>query len=95
MHIVDGIGMVWGAIRNPFPKLDREFRLIKETGAGVSNYNLYDRRFAIRTDEWLKEHADKDEGLWALYVGFATPHPPLVVPCEFLDHYPLDKALMP
>ena len=26
---------------------------------------------------------------------FATPHSPLVVPCEFLDHYPLDKVPMP
>ena len=51
MHIMDGIGMVWGAIRNPLPKLDREFRLIKATGAGVSNYNLYARRIANRTDE--------------------------------------------
>ena len=95
MHIMDGIGMVWGAIRNPFPKLDREFRLIKETGAGVSNYNLYDRRIANRTVEWLKERADKDEGPWALYVGFAAPHPPFIVPREFLDHYPLDKVPMP
>ena len=85
----------WGAIRNPFPKLDREFRLIKETGAGVSNYNLYDRRIANRTVEWLKERADKDEGPWALYVGFAAPHPPFIVPREFLDHYPLDKVPMP
>ena len=51
MHIMEGIGMVWGAIRNPFPRLDREFRLIKENGAGVSNFNLYDRRIANRTDE--------------------------------------------
>ena len=95
MHIMEGIGMVWGAIRNPFPRLDREFRLIKETGAGVSNYNLYDRRIANRTVEWLKERADKDEGPWALYVGFAAPHPPFIVPREFLDHYPLDKVPMP
>ena len=86
---------VWGAIRNPFPKLDREFRLIKETGAGVSNYNSYDRRIANRTVEWLKERADKDEGPWALYVGLAAPHPPFIVPREFLDHYPLDKVPIP
>ena len=88
MHIMEGIGMVWGAIRNPFPKLDREFRLIKETGAGVSNYNLYDRRIANRTDEWLKEHADKDEGPWE--VGLAALHPPFI---WALDKVPIMKFL--
>ena len=40
MHIMDGVGMVWGAIRDPFPKLDRPFRLIKETGVGVSKRRM-------------------------------------------------------
>lgn len=95
MHIMDGIGMVWGAIRDPFPKLDREFRLIKDVGAGVSNYNLYDRRIANRTVEWLQERAKSDSGPWALYVGFAAPHPPFIVPQEYLDHYPPEKVPMP
>jgi len=95
MHIMDGVGMVWGAIRDPFPKLDRPFRLIKETGVGVSNYNLYDRRIANRTSEWLKERAGMEGGPWALYVGFAAPHPPFIVPREYLDRYPLDKVPMP
>ncbi|MGB0552080.1 MAG: sulfatase-like hydrolase/transferase [Alphaproteobacteria bacterium] len=63
MHIMDGVGMVWGAIRDPFLKLDRPFRLIKETGVGVSNYNLCDRRLAKRTSEWLKERAGMEGGL--------------------------------
>jgi choline-sulfatase len=92
---MDGVGMVWGAIRDPFPKLDRPFRLIKETGVGVSNYNLYDRRIANRTSEWLKERAGMEGGPWALYVGFAAPHPPFIVPREYLDRYPLDKVPLP
>lgn len=95
MYIMDGIGMVWGAIRDPFPKLDRPFRLIKEVGVGVSNYNLYDRRIANRASEWLKERAESDGGPWALYIGFAAPHPPFVVPREYLDYYPLDRVPMP
>ena len=46
MHIADGVGMVWGAIRDPFPSLNPPFQLIKRVGVGVSNYNLYDRRIA-------------------------------------------------
>ena len=95
MHIMDGIGMVWGAIRDPLPKLDREFRLIREVGAGVSNYNLYDRRIANRAAEWLKERAGGATPPWTLYVGFAAPHPPFIVPREFLDRYPLDAIPMP
>lgn len=94
MHIVDGIGMVWGALRDPFPKLDPPFRLIKTVGAGVSNYNLYDRRIANRAAEWLKARANDDKP-WVLYVGFVAPHPPFIVPREYLDRYPLDDIPLP
>ena len=90
MHIVDGTGMVWGAIRDPFPELDPPFRSIREVGAGVSKYNLYDRRIASTACEWLGERAgEADAGPWMLYVGFVAPHFPLVVPPEYLDLYPL------
>ena len=88
MHIVDGIGMVWGAIRDPFPPLDEPFRLINEVGVGVSNYNLYDRRVANLASEWLKDRANSDEGPWALYIGFVAPHPPFIVPRAYFDLYP-------
>ncbi|MEL0020743.1 MAG: sulfatase-like hydrolase/transferase, partial [Rickettsiales bacterium] len=64
MHIVDGIGMVWGALRDPFPVLDEPFRLIKNVGVGVSNYNLYDRRIANTTSECLKARAKIDGAPW-------------------------------
>ena len=95
MHIVDGIGMVWGALRDPFPVLDEPFRLIKNVGVGVSNYNLYDRRIANTTSEWLKARAKIDGAPWGLYVGFAAPHPPFIVPREYLDLYPVDKIELP
>ena len=95
MHIVDGVGMVWGALRDPFPKLDPPFRLIKTVGAGVSNYNLYDRRIANRAAEWLKARAKSGGDPWVLYVGFVAPHPPFVAPREYLDRYPLDRVPLP
>ena len=95
MHIVDGVGMVWGALRDPFPTLDPPFRLIKTVGAGVSNYNLYDRRIANLAAEWLKARATSGGGPWVLYVGFVAPHPPFVVPREYLDLYPLDQVPLP
>jgi choline-sulfatase len=95
MHIVDGVGMVWGALRDPFPTLDPPFRLIKGVGAGVSNYNLYDRRIANHAAEWLMARAKTDRGPWVLYVGFVAPHPPFVAPREYLDRYPLDEVPLP
>ena len=95
MHIVDGVGMVWGALRDPFPTLDPPFRLIKNVGAGVSNYNLYDRRIANHAAEWLMATAKADGGPWVLYVGFVAPHPPFLVPREYLDLYPLDRVPLP
>ncbi len=95
MHIHDGVGMVWGALRDPFPTLDPPFRLIKQVGAGVSNYNLYDRRIANHASEWLKARADSGDGPWVLYVGFVAPHPPFLVPREYLDRYPLDDVPLP
>lgn len=95
MHIVDGIGMVWGALRDPFPTLDPPFRLIKNVGVGVSNYNLYDRRIANHAAEWLKAKSVSDDGPWVLYVGFVAPHPPFIVPREYLDLYPLDRVPLP
>ncbi|MEM9682297.1 MAG: sulfatase-like hydrolase/transferase [Pseudomonadota bacterium] len=95
MHIVDGVGMVWGALRDPFPTLDPPFRLIRNVGAGVSNYNLYDRRIANHAAEWLKAKAEAGGGPWVLYVGFVAPHPPFLVPREYLDLYPLDRVPLP
>lgn len=94
MHIADGIGMVWGALRDPFPILDEPFRLIKDVGAGVSNYNLYDRRIANKAVEWLKARTGDDEP-WMLYVGFVAPHPPFIVPREYLDLYPWETISIP
>ena len=96
MHTPDGIGMVWGAIRDPFPDLDPPFRSIEKVGPGVSNYNLYDRRIANRACDWLGARAKEPEaGPWMLYVGFVAPHFPLIVPREYLDLYPIADIPFP
>ena len=94
MHVIDGIGMVWGSIRDPLPTVEEPRRIFRKIGPGVSNYNLYDRRCANLACDWLKAHAE-DETPWVLYVGFVAPHFPFVVPRQYLDLYPLDSFPMP
>jgi choline-sulfatase len=89
MHLHEGIGQVWGSIRDPLPDSPAP-RMFHKIGAGVSNYNLYDRQCANAACEWLKQRAvEKNQDQpWMLYVGFAAPHFPLVVPQEYLNRYP-------
>lgn len=91
MHLKDGIGQVWGSIRAPLPE-GLAPRMFNKVGAGVSNYNLFDRQCANAACEWLRERSEEQDQdrPWMLYVGFAAPHFPLVVPRAYLDRYPPD-----
>ena len=89
MHLYKGIGQVWGSIRDPLPE-SPEPRMFHKIGAGVSNYNLFDRDCANAACEWLQDRtrtAEAGDRPWMLYVGLTAPHFPLVVPREYLDLY--------
>ncbi len=93
MHVVDGVGMVWGSIRNPPQVKDPNARMLgNHIGAGTSKYTDYDRAITRRTIEWLEDRQrGGDERPWCLYVGLVAPHFPLLAPPEFFDLYPLDQ----
>lgn len=95
LHILDGIGLVWGSVRSPLPATRGRSPIFDELGAGESSYNRYDQRVADLACDWIRErgHESGREGgdaPWALFVGFVAPHMPLVVPDEWLSKYPLD-----
>ncbi|MGY9054908.1 MAG: sulfatase-like hydrolase/transferase [Alphaproteobacteria bacterium] len=95
MHIFEGIGQVWGSIRDPLPTT-RTHKMIKEVGAGVSSYNRYDAAVADSAVEWLTEAAaEPSDKPFVLYLGFVAPHFPFIVPQEFYDLYPLDDIPLP
>lgn len=90
MHVMDGIGQVWGSVRDPLPPV-RQAKMLNRIGPGESSYNRYDRQIAERAKAWLADAATRvDDKPWVLYVGFVAPHFPLVVPREYYDLYPLD-----
>ena len=93
MHLLDGIGQLWGSVRDPMPEKAGPSALYAKVGAGLSNYNRYDLRITELASRWLEERGRApDAAPWLLMVGLVAPHMPLVVPQEYLDLY-LDRDL--
>ncbi len=91
MHVMAGIGQVWGSVRDPLPP-HRDGQMLKDIGPGESNYNRYDRLIADETKQWLIDAAKaSDDKPWVLYSSFVAPHFPLVVPEEYYNLYPLES----
>ncbi len=92
MHIWEGIGMVWGSIRDPLPRIKGKIgRMLKEIGPGWSNYNQFDTDVTDATIAWLQDRAQSpDAEPWPLFTGLVAPHFPLVAPQDYFDLYPLE-----
>jgi len=96
LHIVNGVGDLFGLIRDELPRRAGSLRLGPEAGPGESEYTRYDRSITDETVHWLKHSAPKHQQKpWALYVGFVSPHFPLIAPQPFYDLYPEDKVPWP
>jgi choline-sulfatase len=96
LHIVNGDGDLLGLIRDELPRRPGSARLGPEAGRGESDYTRYDRSIADETVKWLKQSASKRGAKpWALYVGFVSPHFPLIAPPQFYDLYPEDEVPWP
>jgi choline-sulfatase len=96
LHIVNGVGDLLGLIRDELPRRAGSLMLGPEAGPGESEYTHYDRSIAEEAAKWLKHSAPKHRGKpWALYVGFVSPHFPLIAPPQFYDLYPEDQVPWP
>lgn len=96
MHILNGIGQLWGSVRDPMPLRAGKSALYDKVGPGLSNYNRYDMRIGDIADQWLRDKAlQPDDKPWVLYAGFVAPHMPLVVPQQYLDLYLKHDIPMP
>lgn len=94
IHILNGIGQVWGSVRNPLPKKNRGGGMLGGIGAGLSKYNQYDMNVADAAVDWLHQPA-RATAPWAAFVSFVAPHFPLTVPQEYLDRYPAKDMPLP
>jgi choline-sulfatase len=96
MHIVNGVGDLLGLIRDELPRRPGSAKLGPEAGPGESDYTRYDRSIAAETVKWLRGSAPAHRAKpWALYVGFVSPHFPLIAPPPFYELYPEDKVPLP
>jgi choline-sulfatase len=96
LHIVNGVGDLLGLIRDELPRRPGSAKLGPEAGPGESDYTRYDRSIAAQTARWLKEAAPRyGDKPWALYVGFVSPHFPLIAPPEFYAMYPESEVPWP
>jgi choline-sulfatase len=94
MHLAEGIGQVWGSVRDPIPGPRDDIIRFAEVGAGYSKYNAYDESIRDAAVAWLRDAA-RDERPWMLFVGFVAPHFPLIAPRRFVDLYPPARMPLP
>ena len=94
MHLMNGIGQVWGSVRDPIPGARDDIVRFGKVGAGYSKYNSYDEAIRDEAVAWLRHHAN-DERPWMLFVGFVAPHFPLIAPQQYIDLYPPHEMPLP
>lgn len=93
MHLLNGVGDVFGLLREAMPPKSACRRLADELGRGDSNYLRYDRRITEHACTWIQDAASRpDDRPWALFVSYASPHYPLIAPPEFYDLYNPDEV---
>lgn len=93
LHVVEGLGDPFGAIRWN-PPVRRRRHGILDAGAGPSTYQQYDISNADRAIEWLDEHAE-DRQPWTLFLSFVCPHPPYLAPDEDFERFDPDQLELP
>jgi choline-sulfatase len=95
MHVLDGVGDVYGCLRDAMPVRPHSRQQIYEAGAGEVEYTRYDRATTEEAIRFLTNEGPNEQKPWAVFVSLTYPHFPLRAPQEFFDLYPLDSVPMP
>lgn len=94
LHVVDGIGDLYGCLRKERPQRNCQHTMAEDIGPGNSTYLDYDRAIAKAACDWLKKKAsESSDKPWTLFVSLVCPHFPLIAPEEFYRMY--DPNAMP
>jgi choline-sulfatase len=95
MHVLEGVGDLYGLLRGDMPQRPQSRTQVLEARAGESEYIRYDRAIAGGAVQWLREEAPAERKPWCLFVGFVSPHFPLVVPDRYWNLYDPDALTLP
>ncbi len=95
MHVLDGVGDLWGLLRGDMPPRTKPRSYVLEAGPGESEYIRYDRAIADTAVEWLRTEGGDGPRPWVLFVGFVCPHFPLIVPDAYFHLHPPDALPLP
>ena len=55
MHLAEGVGQVWGSVRDPIPGPRDDIMRFGTVGAGYSTYNAYDETIRDAAVAWLRD----------------------------------------
>lgn len=90
MHIEEGVGDLFGLVRDPPPARPQCRDLAERIGPGETSYIRYDRDITSQTCDWLRERgASRNAAPWVLFCSYISPHSPLVAPPEDFALHPL------
>ncbi len=95
MHVMHGVGDVFGCIRANTPVTRYQLDHVDQAGAGDSEYIRYDTAIAAAAARWLHTEAPQLPSPWCLFVSFTLPHFPLTAPERHVRRYRLDDVDLP
>ena len=99
LNVLDGKGDIFGCMRWNTEPLGFMTQNVLDAGAGECPYTRFDTAVGDEAVSWLnKEALEEAPGggkPWALFVSFAYPHFPFIVPEEFKAMYPNESVPLP
>ena len=95
MHVMHGIGDVFGCIRANMPVTRYQLGHVDHAGDTDSEYIRYDTAIATEAVRWLQTEAPTHDKPWCLFVSFTLPHFPFAAPEHHQRRYRLDDIDLP
>ena len=95
MHVMHGIGDVFGCIRSDIPVTRYQLGHVDHAGDTDSEYIRYDSAIAAEAVRWLQTEAATHDKPWCLFVSFTLPHFPFAAPEHHQRRYRLDDIDLP
>ena len=77
MHVMHGIGDVFGCIRSDIPVTRYQLGHVDHAGDTDSEYIRYDSAIAAEAVRWLQTEAATHDKPWCLFVSFTLPPFPI------------------